>query len=187
MKRRFLLLLVLLPAVLLVGLDARAHFLISTWDLRPGAPQAPLAERVVVVLYHWVVRLAPFLFIALVLTAFPLAILFGGRRLAKATSAQTLRADSLAWSALATVTMLASVPLSTLLVGLVAPAWAWVVYCLWVIAAANTYALLVVSKCRLPGVVVFVLSLFSGPVGVFVFNVALWAWGVRTRWYARAV
>jgi hypothetical protein len=180
-----------MPAVALVALEARAHFLISTWDLRAGAPEAPLAERFVVALYNWMVRLAPFFIVAIVLLASPLAIVFGGRHLAKASDAQTLRADSLVSSALGMVMLMASgsVLLPILQVGLLAPAWAlqWFIICFWVIAAANTYALLAVSGWRWPAAVVFMMSLFSGPVGVFVFNAAFWAWGRRTRMQARAV
>lgn len=179
-----------MPAVVLVALEARAHFLISTWDLRAGAPEAPLAERIVVALYNWMVRLAPF-FVAVVLLVSPLAIVFGGRRLAKTSDAQSLRADSLVSSALGMVMLMASgsVLLPILQVGLLAPAWAlqWFGICFWVIAAGNTYALLAVSGWRWPAAVVFMMSLFSGPVGLFVFNAAFWAWGRRTRMQARAV
>jgi hypothetical protein len=178
------------PAVALLLLHDLAWSYMASWDLRPGGPEAPLAERIVVASYNWAFRwwlIVDFAGVALLL---PLVVLLGGRRLAQSSSPLEMRKRSAIWSVVAGVAFVAilvsqytwSSASDTGAIGSFVAAWTaghWILFCAAAPALANGYG--VVSAAPNQPKIHFVLVILlatalSGEWGLVVLLLILQTW-----------
>lgn len=179
----------LTPAAVWILLHHQAMSYVATWDVSPGAPQAPLRQRVLVAADNWVIRFWPFGELVLEAVLLPILVVLVGRLLAQSSDPRAMSRRSLVWSILAislfALTTAAAfqlrflstlAPLALLLV--LWGAGQWAITCLAAPAFVNGYAVLR-STGRDPGEILVVPLLLCAVLtgwGLVALLVLLQAW-----------
>ena len=176
------------PALAWAAVNHQASAYIATWDLTPGAPQAPLSQRIVVAASNYAIRYLP-LVPVLLLLCLPLPVVFLGRRLARSTHVRTMLNQSWLWATLGLVAGILvvwrEVSLRDASQLVVLEAARWVAGCLCAAALINTYGVLTATGRRQAAVWgllgVWGASLLAGTHGLVLALLALEAWMVTQR------